>query len=63
MIKISPYVPKDFPGLPWNLVGVFTFEGLTDTEKVVSERELYGKAVLVENKVVMTAPRNILREK
>ena len=63
MIKISPYVPKDFPGLPWNLVGVFTFEGLTDTEKVVSERELYGKAVLVEKKVIMTAPRNILREK
>lgn len=57
-------MPKELPHLPWNLVGVFNFNGFTDIEKEVKEKDLYGKAVLiVEEKIIMTKQRNILSEK
>ena len=61
IIKTLPYSPIN-RNLPWDLVGVYGYDGLTEKFEKVYLKDVYGKIVICE-KILITAPRNILADK
>ena len=57
IIQTLPYAPINW-NLPWHLVGVYGYDGLTEMFEKVYLKEVYGKIV-----VLITAPKNILADK
>ena len=61
-ILTSPYSQPLRRNLPWSLVGVFRFEGISNDITEIKRSDIYGKSIIVDN-VIMNVNVNILREK